>query len=77
MKRVHATWLLAAAALVLGVLTAARAADNRARADELDALERWCEAQARRNELQRLANERAEWVLLGRSPGPLSAEARP
>jgi len=76
-RRVGATWALAALALLLGVATAARAADNRARADELDELERWCEAQSRRNELQRLENERAQWVLLGQTPGPAARGVAP
>ena len=65
MTRALLGWCLCAAALLVGVRTAALAAENRARGDALDRLERWCEAQARRNELQRVANERAEWVLLG------------
>ena len=65
MRRALLGWSLCAAALLVGVRTAALAARNRARGDELDRVERWCEAQARRNELQRVANERAEWELLG------------
>lgn len=77
MKRAHATWALAALALVLGVATAALAAENRARADELDALERWCEAQSRRNELQRVENDKAEWRLAGQKPGLVAGEVKP
>ncbi|MEQ1894611.1 MAG: hypothetical protein ABL998_18880 [Planctomycetota bacterium] len=77
MKRAHVTWALAALALVLGIATAALAAENRARADELDALERWCEAQSRRNELQRVENEKAEWRLAGQKPGVAASEAKP
>jgi hypothetical protein len=76
-KRATATWILAGAALVLGVLSAAQASENRTRADQLDALERWCETQSRRNELQRLANERAEWQLLAQKPGVAASEAAP
>jgi len=76
-KRATLTWGLAALALLLGVATAVRSAHNRARGDELDRLERWCEAQSRRNELQRVANEAAEWALLGQKPGAQAAEARP
>lgn len=77
MKRATTTWVLAALALLLGVATAARSARNRARGDELDRLERWCEAQSRRNELQRVANEAAEWTLLGQKPGTTAREATP
>jgi hypothetical protein len=56
--------LLGGVALVVGVLTAALSTRNRARGDELDRLERWCETQERRNELQRVENRRAEWRLL-------------
>jgi len=58
-------WLLCLCALALGISTAALSAANRARADQLDQLERWCEAETRRNELQRLENARDEWLLLG------------
>ena len=64
MKRAQLGWLLCALALASGILTAAKAAENRARGDELDRLERWCEAQARRNDLARVAIQRAEWELL-------------
>jgi hypothetical protein len=66
-------------ALVVGLFTAALAAGNRARGHELDRLERWCEAQARRNELVRLANLRREWRLLGsrRAQLPDAEELRP
>jgi len=57
-------WWLCALALFTGLLTAALAAANRARGDELDRLERWCEAQSRRNDLARVANQRQEWHLL-------------
>ena len=77
MKRTRATWALAALALLLGLATAARAADNRARANALDQLERWCEAQSRRNELQRVEIEKAEWRLLGQKPGLLAVEVAP
>jgi len=78
MKRAQLGWLLCALALASGVLTAAIAAENRARGDELDRLERWCEAQARRNELARVANQRAEWELLSGkdASGPVNAPAR-
>jgi len=77
MKRASLTWSLTALILLLGLVTAARSAQNRARADRLDRLERWCEAQSRRNELQRVANEAAEWNLLGQKPGPELGEAKP
>jgi hypothetical protein len=69
-KRAFVGWSLCAAALLLGVLTAAQSSANRARGDQLDRLERWCEAQARRNELARVANQRQEWILLGQSQAP-------
>ena len=65
MRRSLGGWLVCALALVAGLWTAALAADNRARGDQLDRLERWCEAQTRRNELQRVSNQRLEWALLG------------
>jgi hypothetical protein len=65
MTRGLAGWTLCAVALLTGVLTAALSSRNRARGDELDRLERWCEAQARRNELARVENQRQEWRLLG------------
>ncbi len=55
---------LCALALVAGVFSAALAAENRARGDALDRLERWCEAQSRRNELLRVRNQRREGELL-------------
>jgi Rad3-related DNA helicase len=55
-RRAVLGWSLCALALASGMLTAGLAAANRARGDELDRLERWCEAQSRRNELARLAN---------------------
>jgi len=63
-RRALAGWCLCALALATGVLTAGLAASNRARGDELDRLERWCEAQSRRNELARVENQRQEWRLL-------------
>jgi len=65
MTRAHVGWILCAALLLAGVLTAAQSSANRARGNELDRLERWCEAQARRNELAHTANQRREWQLLG------------
>jgi hypothetical protein len=70
-------WSLAVVALLVGLATAGLASKNRARGDELDRLERWCEAQARRNELARLANERREWELLGQRPRELAEGPRP
>ncbi len=64
MKRPLAGWCVCALALASGVLTAGLAAANRARGDELDRLERWCEAQSRRNELARVENHRQECHLL-------------
>ncbi|MSR62563.1 MAG: hypothetical protein EXS08_08985 [Planctomycetes bacterium] len=65
MKRAHVGWILCAALLFGGMFTAALSSANRARGNELDRLERWCEAQARRNELTRTANQCREWQLLG------------
>ena len=64
MSRALVGWCLCALALASGVLTAAWAAENRARGDELDRHERWCEAQSRKNELLRVENQRLEWELL-------------
>lgn len=75
MRRQLVSWSLCAAALLLGVLTAAQSAANRARGDQLDRLERWCEAQARRNELARAANQHQEWRLLGPEDAPRAASA--
>jgi hypothetical protein len=72
MIRVIGGWILCLAALVLGVATAAQASANRARGDELDRLERWCEAQSRRNDLARAENQRQEWRLRA----DLAAEVR-
>ncbi|HEX6882129.1 MAG TPA: hypothetical protein VF530_02050 [Planctomycetota bacterium] len=76
MKRAWLGWGAGVAVLVVGILTAGLAAENRARGDELDRLQRWCEAQARRNELARLALQRREAALLApREAEPV--EARP
>ena len=64
MKRGLLGWAACVLAFAGGVLTAALAAENRARGDELDRYERWCEAQSRRNELRRVENQRLEWQLL-------------
>lgn len=61
-------WGLCVLVLLAGVWTARLSSANRARGDELDQRQRWCEAQARRNELARLANQRREWDLLGQGP---------
>jgi hypothetical protein len=63
-SRAHVAWGLSAAVLVTGLFTAALAAENRARGAELDRRERWCETQARRNEMQAAENRRREWALL-------------
>jgi hypothetical protein len=63
---------LAAASLATGITVAALCARNRARGDELDRLERWCEAQSRRNDLARAENQRQEWRLRA----DLAAEVR-
>ena len=70
MRRALVGWCASVAALVVGIATAGLAAKNRARGDELDRLQRWCEAQARRNDLARLANQRREWVVLGEAAAP-------
>lgn len=84
MKRGFLGWSLCALALVAGVFSAALAAENRARGDALDRLERWCEAQARRNELARVRNQRREGELLhapdaskALAPGATLAGPRP
>jgi hypothetical protein len=78
MRRALVGWCACFVVLVVGVLTAGLAVENRARGDELDKLQRWCEAQARRNELARVANERREWCLLGqRAPGELARVGGP
>ena len=80
MRRNRVGWSAAVAALVAGVATAGLAAENRARGDELDRLQRWCEAQARRNDLARVANQRRERLVLEqRTSGELGShpEANP
>lgn len=74
MKRGLLGWLACMLAFAAGVLTAALAAENRARGDELDRHERWCEAQSRQNDLQRVENERLEWQLVSARP---DGETRP
>lgn len=64
MKRALLGGSLCALTLVAGVTTAALAAENRARGDALDQLERWCEAQGRKNELASVANQRLQGELL-------------
>ena len=76
MNRALASWCLCALSLLVGVVTAARSAENRQRGDQLDQLERWCEAQSRTNDLQRVENERQEWLLLGQKGPHASAAAR-
>ena len=71
MKRAVIGWCLGGAIIVIGVCTASLSTRNRARGDELDQLERWCETQERRNELQRVSNRRAEWDLLAGELGDL------
>lgn len=75
MRRALVGWSASVAVLVAGIVTAGLGAENRARGDELDRLERWCEAQVRRNDLARVANRRQEWVVLGqRAPGAHAPE---
>lgn len=76
MRRSLLAWCLCGAVLLAGVGTTLLAVENRARGDELDRLQRWCEAQARRNELLRLANQRAEWRLLGQGAVPMGEPER-
>ena len=71
MKSAVAAWALCALVLLTGVWAARLSSENRARGDELDQRQRWCEAQARRNELARLANQRREWDLFGERPEAL------
>jgi hypothetical protein len=75
MRRGLVAWIACGLAFGAGLLTAALAVENRARGDELDRAERWCEAQSRQNELQRVANQRAEWQLL--SPERATAPGAP
>ncbi len=56
-------------ALGLGVFTACRVARNRARAAELDALERWHETFARQNELLAHEVREGEWALRAGAAG--------
>lgn len=77
MRRAWLGWSAGVAVLVVGLLTAGLAAENRARGDELDRLQRWCEAQARRNELARVELQRREAALLARQAPPAEALARP
>ena len=78
MTRALLGWCACALALCAGVFSAALAAENRARGDELDRVERWCEAQARKNELARFANQRQEGLLLhGPIPGASADPMRP
>jgi len=77
-KRAWLGWGASVAVLLVGILTAGLAAENRARGDELDRQQRWCEAQARRNELARLALQQHEAALLARQvPGAQPVEAHP
>lgn len=73
MRRAILGWSISVLVLVLGLATAALVAENRRRGSELDLLQRWCEAQERKNELQRTMNARAEWTLLGQEPPPTLA----
>ena len=82
MNRALLGWSLSVLSLVLGLLTAAISAENRARGAELDRLQRWCEAESRANELLAVDNARREWALLGgeriraeRQPAPDSEQA--
>lgn len=77
MRRSLATWLVCGCTLGLGLLTAALSAENRARGNELDELERWCETQSRQNELARVENTRREWALLGQPCAPRLREISP
>ena len=56
--------LLAAVALVLGVWVAQLAAENRARAEDLDRRHHRTETLARQNELMAAENARLEWLVL-------------
>ena len=75
MRRALMGWSAAVLVLVLGLATAALVAENRRRGSELDLLQRWCEAQERKNELQRTENARSEWTLLGQEPPRTPARA--
>lgn len=78
MRRAWLGWAAAVAVLCVGIATAGLAAENRARGDELDRLQRWCEAQARRNDLARLALQQREAELLAARSGTRApVEARP
>ncbi len=77
MKRVLASWSLCLAALAAGLAVAVLSARNRARASELDAVERWCETRARANELRALQNTMEEWRLLTVPPRDRARELQP
>ncbi len=62
--RVRVSIALCASALAIGLLTAFLASRNRARANELDRLQHWCETFSRRNELLRGMIAEEEWELL-------------
>ncbi len=76
MRRASASWCACALVLALGLATAAVSARNRARASQLDRLERWCEIQSRRNELLSVEIARREWNFLSRRLTPGAAEER-
>ena len=64
MIRVGLSILFSAGVLTLGLWTSFQAAANRQRGDKLDRAQRWCEAQSRRNDVQRAHNARLEWLLI-------------
>ena len=64
-------------ALFVGVVTSSISASNRLRGNRLDALQRWCEAQSRRNEKLRAENATEQWFLLSGEEEPVQAEEVP
>ena len=64
-------------ALFVGVVTSSVSAKNRLRGNRLDSLQRWCEAQSRRNEHLRAQNATEQWSLLSGEKEPVQADEVP
>jgi hypothetical protein len=64
MSRAMASWILCLLTLGVGLYTAVRSVQNRARGAGLDQLERENAARSRQNELRRAELIRREWELL-------------
>ena len=74
------SFFLCAGSLGLGVMTSSMSAKNRMRENQLDYLQRCCEAQARHNESLRAENAREEWQLFQdvmKEDPPLPQPAQP